>query len=401
MRRTGLAAVVGLTLAASDAGAQTLGITSLPGYGSLGLLTGQVSGVDPASHHVATYIQIEGSGWWSKPTLASPAVPIAADGSFSVDVGTGGPASLDSRATLFCVALLPIAQSPPTVSGGTRIPASLVPLALDCQERWGRTFSFAGYTWAVKESPSPVGPGGNRFSDRLADVFVDGDGLHLRVDFHDGEWWSVEVLLLEPLGYGTWSVQTDSRLDVLDPDVTFGIFSWDPYGDDDGVPGAGNREIDFEDSRWGDPFDPTNAQWVVQPHTLSGNLGRYTIPDLSGDAALTRVFSWVPGGVQFSALLGHHDPCCFPPSALIGHGLYREDASANHFVPSEGREQLRLNLWINGGGQPAGGQPVEVSISDVVHLPEPAPGAGLVAGALALAGLARRRQSSSSGDGSP
>jgi hypothetical protein len=388
---------------AAHAEAQTLDITSLPPYGSLGHVTGQVSGVDPATHHVATYIQIEGSGWWTKPTTGMPTVPIAPDGSFSADVGTGGPASLDSRATIFCAALLPAAVAPPTVLGGGRIPASLAPLAIDCRERYARTLSFAGFSWAVKEAPSPVGPGGNRFSDRVADVFVDGDGLHLRVDPHDGFWWSTEVILLDPLGYGTYVVETDSRLDILDSNVTFGIFTWDAYGDDVAVPGAGNREIDFEDSRWGAALDPINAQWVVQPYTVPGNLGRYTIPDLSGDAALTRFFSWVPGGVQFTALLGHQDPCCFAPGDRIGHGLYLQEPSASHFVPSEGREHLRLNLWINAGGQPASGQAVEVVVSDVVYLPEPGTGGALLLGGALLAALARGRatQSSASAAGSP
>ena len=172
----------------------------MPPHDSLGLLTGQVTGVDPASHHVATYVHVEGLGWWTKTHLASPTVPIGAGGSFSVDVGTGGPSSLDGHATLFCVALLPTGSSPPTVSAGIRIPACLAPLASDCEERYGRTLSFAGLTLAVKTSPSPVGPGGNRFSDRLEDVFVDAEGLHLRVDFHAGQWWSTEVIVLADLG---------------------------------------------------------------------------------------------------------------------------------------------------------------------------------------------------------
>lgn len=384
-----------LLLASAPSDAQTIEITSLPAYGELGSLTGQVSGVNPATHHVATYIQIEGLGWWTKPTLASPTVPIAGNGSFSADVGTGGPASLDGHATIFCVALLPTSTFPPTVSQSGRIPASLAPLAVDCEERYGRTLTFAGLTLAVKTSPSPAGPGNNRFSDRVADVFVDGDGLHLRIDFHDGAWWSSEVIVLESLGYGTVAVQTDSRNDVLDPSVTFGLFSWDPHGDDDAVPGGPNREIDFEDSRWGVP-GAANAQWVVQPYAVAGNLGSYTIPDLSADAALTRIFSWAPGGIQFTALRGHHPPCCFPLSALIAHALYLEDPEVDHLVPTAGRERLRLNLWINGGGQPSDGQPAEVVISDIVLMPEPLGGEMLIAGAAAVFALARLRRASCS-----
>jgi len=185
-------------------------------------------------------------------------------------------------------------------------------------------------------------------------------------------------------------VQTISRNDLLDPQVTFGIFSWAPHGDDDSVPAEPNREIDFEDSRWGNPL-ATNAQWVVQPYTIPGNLGTYTIPNLSADAALTRIFAWAPGGIRFSALRAHHPPCCIPASALIGHALYLEEPTLSHLVPSEGRERLRLNLWINGGGQPSDGQPAEVVISDIVLLPEPAAHWSLPCGVATVLALRRRR----------
>ena len=91
-------------------------------------------------------------------------------------------------------------------------------------------------------------------------------------------------------GSGTYSVQTDSEVDDLDVNATFGMFTWDSYGDDDVVPGGPNREIDLEDSRWRNALDPTNAQMVVQPYTNPNNLHRYTIPDLASDAALSHVF---------------------------------------------------------------------------------------------------------------
>ena len=77
-------------------------------------------------------------------------------------------------------------------------------------------------------------------------------------------------------------MQTESELDDLDVNLTFGAFTWDPYGDEESVPGDAHREIDFEDGRWGDAGDPTNAQFVVQPWNAPDNLHRYTLPDLSG-----------------------------------------------------------------------------------------------------------------------
>ena len=233
----------------TPAAAQTISIDSVPAYKSLGFITGSTSGVDPNTHHVAVYIQIEGGGWWTKPTSMNPTVPIDALGMFSANVGTGGSGSLDSRATIFCAALLPDSVAPPAAAGAGRIPASLAPLAIDCHERFGRILSFAGFDWAVKESNLPAGPGPNLFSDRVEDVFVDGDGLHLRIAEVAGDWVSTEVILLSQPGYGTYSVQTDSELDDLDVNATFGMFTWDSYGDDDVVPGGPNREIDLEDSR--------------------------------------------------------------------------------------------------------------------------------------------------------
>ncbi|MCP4002634.1 MAG: hypothetical protein GY725_00425 [bacterium] len=56
--------------------------------------------------------------------------------------------------------------------------------------------------------------------------------------------------------------------------MTFGFFSWDPYGD--GSPLQPSREIDIdvdvEDGRSGNPGDSNNAQFVVQPYSTPGNL---------------------------------------------------------------------------------------------------------------------------------
>ena len=204
-------------------------ITGIPPYAVDGFVSGIVTGVDPAMYRVAPYIQIEGSGWWTKPTLASPTVQINADGTFSADVATGG---IDNRATIFCTALIPVGVMPPPAMGGERIPASLAPVAIDFEEHYSRTIQFAGRTWGIKESPIGVGPGGNYFSNQQTDVFVDGNGLHLTINFHDMHWWATEVILLDKLGYGTYSFQTNSRVDVLTPNVTFGAFTWDSYGDD-------------------------------------------------------------------------------------------------------------------------------------------------------------------------
>lgn len=370
----------------------TVDITSVPPYAVDGFIGGTVTGVDFSTHRVAVYIQIEGLGWWTKPTFANPTIPINPDGTFAADVATGG---IDNRATIYCAALISNDVQPPPANGDPGIPSDLDSLTIDCQERYGRLLNFAGLKWAVKEAPVAVGPGRNRFSDQPGDVFVDGTGrLHLTVNFHDGFWWATEVILIEGRrGFGTYSFQTASRLDVLDVNITFGAFIWDPYGDEEKVPDSPNREFDFEDSRWGDSGDPTNAQEVVQPFGVSGNLHRYTIPELGADPALTRFFTWRPERIDFVALRGHHSPLSYPMESVIDQFTYTEDATANHFVPTRGRESFRFNLWPNNvelGGEPpplpAGEQPVEVVITDFKFAPLSASCAGQVATILGSTG---------------
>src|SRR5438445_5983570 len=78
-------------------------ITQIPTYAVDGVLRGTVAGVDPAQFRVAVYVQIEGLGWWTKPTFDAPTVPINPDGTFLADVSTGG---IDNRATIFYAALV-------------------------------------------------------------------------------------------------------------------------------------------------------------------------------------------------------------------------------------------------------------------------------------------------------
>jgi hypothetical protein len=381
-----LAVIVSITAATfvrAGAGAPvpSIEITSVPPYAApdaQGHLHGVVTGVVFGDYHVAVYIQIEGSGWWIKPNDTDPAVEILPDGTFVADVDTDD-GDLDSRATIYLVALLPVEEPPPVALGDRGIPASLAEIALatDIVERYGRILQFAGRTWAVKEAPVPVGPGDNLFSFAQEDVFVDAGGnLHLTIRDEDGDgvWTCTEVILLDRLGYGTYWFHTISRLDIHDVNATFAGFTWDPYGDDDAVPNWPNRELDIEDSRWGDPGDLDNAQFAVQPADLPHNVHRYPLPDLTGDPALTRFFTWQRCRVRFVALRGHHSPFDFPDGSLIDEWPYAQDPPRDYFVPTSGRAAFRFNLWVNDkGGQPAAGQPIEVIITDFGFAPADPP----------------------------
>jgi autotransporter-associated beta strand protein len=362
-----LAAIVPLARAAP-----TIQITSVPAYGTDGSMTGTVSGVDFAQYCVAPYIQIEGSGWWTKPISTTPTVTINSDGTFSANVTSGG---VDDQATIYYAALVPAGSTPPLELGSPSAPVISNSVAGTTLERYGSTVQFAGYTWGVKQSSQPVGPGSNLFSSQ--NVWVDSQGqLHLQISQSGGQWYSAEAICPTKFGFGTYSFTTIGRIDNLDPNVTLGAFTWDPYGGE--TNGASvNREIDFEEGRWGNASDPTNAQTVVQPSGVAGNLQRFTIPALTDASMVTQSFTWKPGEVDFKVMLDSTTP-----PTLISESTYLTNPALNHYVPDAGNAEIHLNLWLNnvavsGGGSPApaNGQPVQVVVSNFSFTPLPVPSA--------------------------
>ena len=342
-------------------------ILSVPDYGSVGNLQGVVSGVNVQDYEVATYFHVEGFGWSTEQTLGKRTVPLDASGTFSVPIlGSGS----DTRATIFATELVPKGYNPSQLVDGGRIPAGLPSVAADFRQRYSRTTNFAGYQWGVKESPGGAGPGSNAFSNLPQDVHVDNQGLHLTVNKHDNRWWATEIINTKPLGYGTYVVQTNSRVGQLDPMVAFGAFTWDAFGDDTVGP-TPNRELDFEDARFGFAADPTSSQFVVQPFNAPNQLVRYTLPDLSADPALTRIMIWTPTGIRFIAVRGHHTADDFAAQDVIAEWLYTGP------IPDPGRAAFRFNLWpsnvIVGGAvpEPASGLAQEVIVSGFFFTPVP------------------------------
>lgn len=352
------------------ASAQFIFIDSVPNFGQAGQVTGRVIGVNPATHNVAGYLNIEGNGWWTKPTFGMPTVPLNPDGTFAINIGLSG---LDEFASTYAISVVPTGHTPPQMGGlmGGSSSLDLGPSSIVSahEKRYAENLNFVGLDWGVKDVPDSVGPGGNYFSSDSQDVWVDGDGLHLTIQNHGGQWYSTEVVLDEVLGYGTYMFQTSSRQDILDANATFGAFTWDNFGDDASKPDWPFREIDFEDSRWGNPASPTNSQAVVQPYFTSGAVEAFTLPNLSADADLTRFFVWSPGKVEFFTLLGHHQPDNFPESAIIDHSIIQDNPGTGLKVPEPGRENFRFNLWLNDNSGPLSGQPQEVVINDFQFVP--------------------------------
>jgi hypothetical protein len=208
-----------------------------------------------------------------------------------------------------------------------------------------RTIEWSGRTWRVRSATAASGPGPNYFSDGPSSVWVDAAGLlHLRVARSGGRWRCAEVFLDAPMGHGAYAFHVETDVSNLDRQAVLGLFT---YRDD-------AHEIDVEFARWGDARDPTNAQYVVQPYAVAGNLQRWTLPPDTTN--FTATFQWGVGGVAFETTT--------PTGAVVHRWTY-----AGASTPAPDAEVPHLNLWLYQGRAPASGRPVEVVIRSFSFVP--------------------------------
>ena len=114
-------------------------IRSVPALGKSGKASGVVNGLGSnyKNYRVAVYINVYGA-WWTKPTFASPTVPIASNGAWSANIVTGG---LDSQAGEIRAYLIPVGANVPIAYGSNYLPSEL---DLYLNASYLRTTSVAG-----------------------------------------------------------------------------------------------------------------------------------------------------------------------------------------------------------------------------------------------------------------
>ena len=156
-------------------------------------------------------------------------------------------------------------------------------------------------------------------------------------------------------GYGTYRISLDSRVDNMDPKVILGFFTW---SDD---PAFVHREMDFEFSRWGNPSDPNNAQYVVQPFGLAGNLLRFQVP--AGLNPSTYSFKWETNLISYLSMRGNY----FAGSTNSAFSQWAFNNAAR--IPQARDENARINLWLYNGNPPLNGQETEIIINRFAFVP--------------------------------
>ena len=233
-----------------------------------------------------------------------------------------------------------------------------------CTKAPVRMLDFADFTWSVKRRDFPAGPGGNFFSDRAEDVWVDEEGLHMTVTMRDGDWYASEVILNSSLGYGTYIFQTRGRVDVHDPNLVAAGFLWD------GEAPPSFRELDFEFTRWSLPQQPTNAQFVVQPCNqcpgCGDNCERFTVNLADGESDLTHYLILSEGSVEFRTYLGEHRDRSPPASDLVHKWVH-----SGEDVPEPGNTAWRFNYWLNDAQPPDNGVDARFVVTDFAYQKDP------------------------------
>ena len=213
----------------------------------------------------------------------------------------------------------------------------------------GKAINFAGYEWYVKSGTG--GPNGNEWSDSPRSVWVDSDGLHLKIRPEDGIWKCAEVYTKNPTSYGRHKFYIDAKLDELDPNVVAAVFL---YADDD-------HELDIEVSKWSETYARTNSQYVVQGLWKTSSV--YPLWTSLSGTYTTHFIDWYPDSVWFKSVHGHYQN----PSSGSSINEWRYSGYGSGIIPSE-RDNLRvhINLWLcNPYHHPSNFKEAEIVIKDV------------------------------------
>ena len=217
-----------------------------------------------------------------------------------------------------------------------------------------KQISFAGRQWFIKASETRADPGQNFFSGAADNVWVNGSGLNLALRYRDNKYYCSEVYLDRSLGFGAYFFSLSGRVDLLDPNLVLGCFTWaDPQK------AIWHKEFDFEFTKWGDPNNATNAQFAINPFYL-GMVQRYlaNLPDSAPE--LTCYLVWQPMYVEFRTYAGRYALASLPPAAnLIRSWRYDRET-----IPAPSDESFRFNLWLNNNLGPSDGQEAVATVSD-------------------------------------
>lgn len=212
------------------------------------------------------------------------------------------------------------------------------------------TISWSSRPWFVRTGVG--GPDGNYWSAN--NVWVDASGyLHLKITKSGSTWYCAEVYTTTALPYGKYQWWVNSRIDQLDKNVVFGLFS---YGGVDGI-----NEIDIEYAKWGNSSSNI-GNYGAYPKVQGGGHVGATFPVSLNGSYTTQRFTWRSGSIYFQSLNGHYNDNSYQYKSWTTPSNWASK------VPSISMP-VHINLWLKNHTPPSNGQPVEVVVQNFTFSP--------------------------------
>ncbi len=285
--------------------------------------------------------------WWVQPWPDHAFIPIKADSTWRTETHLG----FEYAALLVepDYSPLPVMDVAPT-QGGSVVLVTIVKGVGAPQFDPAGSLKFSGYDWGVRMIANDKGGTNNLFDAENA--WTDASGaLHMRIKKNkSGRWSCAEIFLNRSLGYGTYSV-TVRDTSQLEPAAVFTMYIFE-----DSAGEQHYREMDVEVSRWGDAANKNNAQFVVQPFYIPGNVFAFTAPA----GTLTYVLRWESGHATFKTFRGR--------SAGGGAQLVSEHEFTSG-VPEPGKAKPRLIFYVVASDKNPMQKPSEVVVEKFEYLP--------------------------------
>jgi len=306
-------------------------------------IAGRVNGYRPGEHIV---IYAHSGPWWVQPWPDQALLPIQADSTWSTQTHLG----FDYAALL----VEPGYRPSPTLDaapaqGGSVRSLTIVKGVGAPQLAATKPLQFSGFEWRVRTIASDWGGLNNLYDSDNA--WTDASGaLHLRIKKKEGRWSCADLALTESLGYGTYRVVVKDTTH-LEPAAVLSMSTFDEEGGDQHY-----REMDVEMGRLGDATSKNNAQYVVQPYYVPGNVAPFTVP--AGN--LSHSMYWESGRVSFKTVRGSSTQ---PGAAVVSEHVFTSG------VPSRGHEVLVLLFYVVASDKSPMQKESEVVVEKFEYLP--------------------------------
>jgi hypothetical protein len=306
-------------------------------------ISGRVKDARPKQQIV---IYAHSGQWWVQPWPDHPFTPIKADSTWSTETHLG----FEYAALLVEPDYhpLPTMDVAPTQGGSVAL-VTIVKGVGTPQFAPTGSLKFSGYDWGVRMIANDKGGTNNLYDPENA--WTDASGaLHMQIKKKSDRWSCAEIFLNRSLGYGTYSVRVRDT-SHLEPAAAFSMFIFDEWASEQHF-----REMDVEVGGRGNAAHKNNAQYVIQPFYIPGNLFAFAAPS----GTLMYALRWESGHATFKTFRGR--------SAGAGAQLVSEHEFTSG-IPVPGKAIPRLIFYVVASDKNPMQKPSEVVVEKFEYLP--------------------------------